>query len=287
MRLLLPDAEVVSYSAYGLTRRFPAMGDLVRALSPFDLVFATAFAAPFRDRGTFETLRGAVRLVPIPTIVFPAFHPDIVYVGDESDPTGRGFVRGPVGTYHSALALFAFLEGYTVERALRLFDKDVYRLLGYFDLWDASTDTLLRLGRDADYDLSGELMRWARRGAFMHVINHPKMYVACDLARGLLGKAGIPFADCDLDSYAADEILRLGSWPVYGAVAEQFGVRGGETFLLPATKAEPPRTLGLRPFLEASFAAYRAEKPGRLRNDRVELWRGSDSVKATLSDLTR
>jgi hypothetical protein len=64
-------------------------------------------------------------------------------------------------------------------------------------------------------------------------------------------------------------------------------VPAGATFLLPATKAEPPRTLALRPFLEASFAAYRAEKPERLRNERVALWRGADSVKATLSELTR
>ena len=38
-----------------------------------------------------------------------------------------------MGSYHSALILFAYLEGYSVEAALRLFDAEVYEALGYFD----------------------------------------------------------------------------------------------------------------------------------------------------------
>ena len=44
----------------------------------------------------------------------------------------------------------------------------------------------------------------------MHGLNHPKMYVAADLARGLLAKAGIAFEPCDLDGYLSADFIRCG-----------------------------------------------------------------------------
>ncbi|MBV9079241.1 MAG: hypothetical protein JO048_17390 [Methylobacteriaceae bacterium] len=285
MDLLLPKADVRAISVYRLAQRYPSLSDLVADLAGSDVVFATAFATRFRDGGTFEDLRAAVPLVAVPTLVFPAFHPDLVYVGDPTD-AARGFLRGPIGTYHSALALFGYLEGFDERRTARLFTADIYRRLGYLDLWQASADTLLKLGRDAQYDLAEELLRWTRRGPFMHTINHPKMFAVNDLARGLLRKAGIPFADCDLDSYAPDEIVKLGSWPVYPPIAEQYGAAGSEVFLAPATKRSPPRTMGLAELLRDSFAAYGAAAPDRLVNDRVALWRGAEEIRGELARAT-
>lgn len=282
MRLLLPEAEVTYVPVYRIARRYPRMADLVRDLARHDHVFAGAFTAPFRDGGDFETLRAAVPLIQIPTIVFSAFQPDIVYVG-QADAVGSGFLRGPVGNYHSALALYAFRRGFDVERTLALFRPDVYGLLGYYDLWDASAATLLGLGRDAGYDLAQDLGRWMRRGPFMHLVNHPRMFVANDLARGLLRKAGLAFADCDLDTYAADEIARLGSWPVYPPVAERLGLSGSYAFLAPATRRTPPATLGLARFVAASHDVYRACRPAELACERVEIMLAQDEVGAALS----
>jgi hypothetical protein len=282
MRLLLPRAEVTYRSVYRITRRYPAMDDLVQDLAGYDVVFAGAFAAPFRDGGDFETLRAATRLVQIPTIVFSAFHPDVVYVGDLTDETGRRFVPTPVGAYNSALALFGYLEGFSPAETLRLFKEEVYRRVGYMQVWGDAHATLIGLGRDAGYDLQPDLARWTRRGCFMHLINHPRMFVANDLARGLLRKAAIAFEDCDLDSYAVDNIVRLGAWPVHPPIAQEMGLVGSDVFLAPAGRRQPARTLALRDFIDGSFASYRARPRASLKCERVEQWLQSDPLRSDL-----
>lgn len=284
MRLLLPGAEVVYETVYGIARRFPSMSDLVARYGGYDAVLATAFHAPFADPEPFEVLRTGTRFVQIPVIVFPAFHPDLVYVGDLADPSGRGHVRTGLGPYNSALALYGYLSDLSVEETLRLFDGDVYAGLGYGAMWDGAAEGLLSLGRDASYDLSEDVLRWSRRGAFMHSVNHPKMFVACDLARGLLAKAGIPFSDLDLESYVPDELLRQGTWPIYPEVGERYGIPGGYVFV---GRGQTPRVLDLRGFVETSFAAYAKRRRAELRCERVEGWLENEAVRGELKARAR
>lgn len=287
MRLLRPDAEVLFVSAFGIARTHPRMEDLVRAGAACDAVFATAFEAPFRDGGTFETLRAGVNLVPIPTIVFSAFHPDAIYVGDHiGGGAGRDIVYGPMGGYHSALALHGYLEGFTLEETGRLFGRETFARLGYLDVWPDAEAALLRLGRDAGYPLDDDLVRWARRGSFMHGINHPKMFVANDLARGLLAKAGLAHGECDLDSYVADPFIAAGTWPVYPDIAAYYGIAGSSLFLkAPSRRTGPTRTMDLGAFLEASFASYARRPRARLVSPRTETWRDTDAIRADLRTL--
>ena len=286
MRMLVPETEVAFTSVFGIATSYRRAADLVVATRDCDAVFANAFHAPFRDGGGFEDLRAGTRLVPIPTLVFSAFHPDAIYVGNESG--GQGLVYGPMGGYHSAIALYGYLEGLDLEATLRLFQHETYRRLGYLDLWDGSVATLAELGRHADYPLDESILRWTRRGCFMHGINHPKMYVAADLARGLLRKAGIAFEDCDLDGYLPDDFIRSGTWPVYEAIAEHYGVPGSALFLkAPTRKTGPARTMTLRAFVEASFASYRKRDRARLASPRVEGWRAAEAVRGDLAALAR
>ena len=285
MRLLLPDAEIVFEPVGRIARRHRTMADLCARLAGFDAVFAMGFGASFADGGTFETLREATRLTAIPVIVFPAFHPDLVYVGDMTDLSGRLHVRSPIGPYNSALALYGYLSDLSVEQTLRLFHPDSYGRLGYLGLWEGSASGLLKLGRDAGYDLADDLARWSRRGVFMHSTNHPKMFVACDLARGLLARAGIAFADLDLESYVQDELLLQGSWPVYPAVAELFGVTGGYLFVGRTERRNASRqAFALGPFVAASFERYARKRRAELGCARVESWLADDAIRAALRE---
>lgn len=277
LRLLLPGAAVDYVSVYRLARRFPTAERLAGALRDYDHVAAMSFSAPFRDGSTFETLRSATGLVQIPVIVFSAYHPDVVYVG----PNDR-FVRTPVGDYNSAIALFGFLRGLSVEATSRLFRPDVYRALGYLGIWEGSAESLLQLGRDAGWDLGPDLARWARRGPFMHLLNHPRTFVTNDLARGLAARLGLAVPEVDLDSYVEDEIVRLGAFPVYPGVAEPLGLEGSLVFLQPAVGGAMPVPIRLRPFLEGSFTSYRATRRERLVSPRVEEWFGHERLVADL-----
>ncbi len=76
---------------------------------------------------------------------------------------------GPVGPYHSALAVFAFRKGLTLTEANALFNRNVFEALGYFDIWnDAAREFLETARQKFGMDLSAELMSWARRGVFMY-----------------------------------------------------------------------------------------------------------------------
>lgn len=285
MRLLVPQASVTFLSFYGIARRFPALADLERHLGAFDLVFAGRFAAPFRDGGTFETFRAGRDVVEIPIIVFPAFHPDLVYVLDAADPMRTRAVQSGTGDYHSALAVFAYLEALPPEAVRRLLSPAVFQALGYFDLWAESAAALVETGRQAGHDLSADLVRWTRRGAFMHSTNHPKMHVAADLARGLLVRAGLVPLEADLDAYLPDEFIRQGTWPVYPALAELYGVPGSEVFLTQGIRTRAaPRTMSLEAFVAASFASYERSGPASLLCPRVAAWRADPAIWRLLRD---
>ena len=277
VRVLLPGAAVTYESVYGIARRFPRMSDLVARFRDHDAVFATGFHTSFADGAPFEALRAGVRLVQIPVIVFPAFHPDLVYVGDLANPAGH--IRTALGPYNSALTLFGYLADLSPEETARLFDPAVFAGLGYLDMWEEATAGLLSLGRDASYDLTEDVLRWARRGAFMHSINHPKMFVACDLARGLLAKAGMAASDLDVESYAPDELMRQGTWPIYPAVAERYGIAGGYAFV---GRGQTPPVYDLLAFVRSSFAAYAKRRRAELACARVEGWLANEPVRAEL-----
>lgn len=283
MRLLLPDAAVTFLSAFGAAKAFPRIGDLIAEAQSHDVVFATTYLPAFRDGGDIETLRAASNLILMPLIVFPAFHPDLVHIGEEMVPGDGNLLVGPMGRSHSALALFGFRAGLSPDETQRLFTASVYRRLGYFDGWDESVSFLRTLGQQAGYDLDADLARWTRRGCFMHTNNHPKMYVAADLARGLLARAGIPFGDCDLDSYLSDDFIRLGTWPVYPEIAEHYGVPGSSLFLTAEiAKAGRSRTLTFQAFIARSFALYGDQPRDRLVCARVTGWLSDPEISTEL-----
>jgi hypothetical protein len=119
-----------------------------------------------------------------PSLAFSAYHPDLILI---SDPTrGNQLVNCATGSYHSALALFAYRAGWPAEAALRLYRREVFAALGYFQVWRGAAEALLDQGRQFGLDLSADFLRWANRGCFMYSINHPKPHVLYDIARKLL-----------------------------------------------------------------------------------------------------
>ena len=285
MRFLIPEADVTFVSAFKAAREFPRIRDLLAEAGRHDAVFSNIYLPPFRDGGTIETLRAHPRTVLIPTILFSAFHPDLVHVGVQDAARLGGLTHGPMGHAHSALALFGFRAGLAPEQTERLFARPVYERLGYLDGWAASVAHLRMLGGQAGYDLDGLVARWARRGCFMHSVNHIKMHVAADLARGLLDKAGFAYGDCDLDAYLPDDLGGFGSWPVYPEIAEHYGVPGSALFLKAATpRTGPARTMTRREVIAKSFDAYARCPRESLTCERVEAWLADGETAAFLRD---
>ncbi len=279
MRYLLPEARIDFVSAFTAARRHRRLADLIGTTDRYDKVFTNVYLPPFRDDGTITDLAARPNVRIIPTLMFPAYHPDLVHVGKLDAATLGGLVSGPMGHSHSAVTLYAYLAGFSEAQALRLFTEAVFERLGYFEFWTGSVAAQRQLGRDAGFDLDAALTRWPRRGCFMHSINHPKLYVVADIARGLLAQSGIAFEECDLDAFMPDDLGSMGSWPVYPEIAQHYGVQGSALFFKAETpRSGPARTMTRAAFVKAAYAYYANRPREALVNARVGGWQADEAT---------
>ena len=279
MRLLAPDSPVRFIPMGTLRRDHGDIEGLLRTLAACDHVFSQAFPTGLLPGGDILTLCARdPRTVLFPTIVFSAFHPDMVYAGRIEDLSDLKLARSPLGQYHSAIALCAHRLGLDAARAAGLFREDVFRHLGYLDHWDLAVGELSGSAAALGFGLEREISRWSRRGAFMHVVNHPKAFVIGDLARRLMTESGLSPEAVEIEDYIGDELARDVVWPVYPPIAEVYGLTGSYLF-----KAKPrgeafPSLYDLPEFLTASFALYDAADPTDLTCARVETWVATPSI---------
>jgi hypothetical protein len=202
------------------------------------------------------------KIVVVPVIVFSGYHPDLVYVGQ-----GDKRIVGPLGDYHSSIALYGYLANLSVAETRLLFCGEIFEHLGFFDHWDAAKAWLLQestnstrsglLGGPQAFPVDVWFDAWVRRGCFMHSINHPKVSVAADLARGILAALKIDGARGSPEAFAYDDLADQPTWPVYPEIAGRHGIPGDYQFKLAAQPNKPVRFLPLEEFIERSFEAYR------------------------------
>ena len=288
IKLLRPEAKVDHFPV--MSRSHAPLETFIKTLKTYDYVLLNDFPRGFIPGGGSSELRDRLRKTfVVPTITFSAFHPDSISVGDDEV---RSPIFGPLGPYHSAIALFAFRKGLPLEEANALFNRNVFEALGYFDFWnDASAELIDRCKRESDLDLSAEFMVWTRRGIFMHTINHPKPFVLVDVARKLLAHMGLPApdTDTDCDAYMIDDFLRYPIFPVYPQLAAHFGRLGSFTFHL--TTADFGKRVGdyltLPQFLYGSYDKYRQYGSKRLTNPRVDAWSANAATTEMIVSLAR
>jgi hypothetical protein len=203
--------------------------------------------------------------VTFPPLFFYGFHPDLVYAW-----AGEKLLQGPLGDYHSSIVLFGFVHGLSQERVASLFRRDVYEALGFFEMFEESTNHYLGLADAEGFDMRPHLAGWLRHGAFMHSVNHPKSFVLQDVARELLArfdpKAYDEAAGRDVSDQMPDFLANGPIFPVYPELGLRLGVRGELLF----KPAEAHRRLSLDEFIAASYAAYHAAGQGEIRCSRLQ-----------------
>jgi hypothetical protein len=287
MKVLDPSATVDHFTVIGRVRA--NLSTLAKTLQTYDHVFSHLFPKGHVKGGDVHDLSEMVEgLRLFPAIVFAGFHPDLIYLQDPA----RGDVAfmGPLGLLHSALCVFAFREGMSAEEANGLYNRNVYEALGYFDVWNGAASEFLETSKSHfNLDLSGELMNWSRRGAFMYSLAHPKPFVLFDLAKRLFADSKLTVPDVDFDYYAIDDLARSEIFPVYPPVGEMLGVRGSylfkkKNFHLSQSVGE---VLTLPEFIAESYKAYAREKPESITQLRVDAWRKDRSLAAAILALAK
>ncbi|MFC2254074.1 WcbI family polysaccharide biosynthesis putative acetyltransferase [Labrys portucalensis] len=283
LKYLLPNSFIKQSISWEIQNWISSYEDFVRDLATFDHVFVQDVAFGNFPGANLERLRQDLpNVVEFPIIVFPAFHPDLVYVSNKKKENSN-FILSPIGPYNSAIALYAYKRDYTVIETLNLFKENVYKRLGYFDFWDSSTDALLANGKRLGFDLTENLARWSREGCFMHSINHAKLIVLADIAQLLLDKVGIRARQNNWKDYVVDPAQMDAIWPVYTEVASKFAFNGSYIFKKPnyALK-ENTQFFTLDTFVSKSFESYKHFPKTDLLCERVDQWLADESLAAFL-----
>jgi Polysaccharide biosynthesis enzyme WcbI len=282
MKVLLPRGGIDFYQVQ--PRSLTSVERLAATLKTYDFAFCADFPSGFVRGGDSSTLQELVgTIVRFPVITFAGFHPDTIYIQYTSGITRN--LPGPMGPYHSAITLFAFLAGLSAAEANALFHPMIFQRLGYFDIWEPGCTSLLAHAASTGIDLSNDLLRWTRRGCFMHTVNHPKAYVLFDLARTALKRVAIAPPDINFDDYALDPLAGDYVYPVYPPIAEWLGIKGSYLFKQTRAGRQKGGFLLLRQFIEESYRAYARVKPAMLQNARVGAWLDDGETVRTLRDF--
>lgn len=218
-------------------------------------------------------LSGARHVDKVPELVFGGYHPDQIYLTCDAQ-----VVEGPIGPYNSLIAFLAHGQGRSASDTVALFNGRVYEACGYMNTWTAARDQLVRHCSDLGYDIELAVRSWGRRGAFMYSVNHPRIHVLSDIARIYLEREG--FAPQVSDVLPHDNMINAAAFAVYPEIGENLGVPGVYLFKRPFQYTQ----IGLRQFVEESFAFYDTYPRGALETHR--LWRvEAERVAAVLSGM--
>jgi hypothetical protein len=220
--------------------------------------------------------RSQLAVVELPYLIFHGFHPDTVFantaagasIGVETAPTyGSGASRWAM---NSAIALWAWRHKIDLVDAVRLFNKESYHRLGYFDVWDASVNKLRAEFDRCDFDFDRLFRSCKRLGVFMHTLNHPKFIVISQLAKQIAVKLGARegIYEIPLEAVIPDALSHSVVWPVYPEIGEDLGVptsylwKFGEHFFV----------FGLEEYVTHAFQSYAAQglDPEEIVCDRLD-----------------
>lgn len=251
IQVMAPGFDVRPVFAW-LTR--DKVGEVRAILRDCDLVLAHT------DDPTYSALEfcpPACRVVFLPRISFPAFHPDVVQVRSGAEPVYSPMARS------SRIVYLAYRHGLGIDATVRLFREDVYRALGYLDWWRPSENALAAECEATRFPYGALFERLPRGWCFMYSPIHPKLAVLAAVARTTLRRLGLPVVCQDPDAHLADDLSRVPIWPVYPEIAARLGVPGGLDFKLDVGLG----VLDLAEFVRRSFAAYKRHRARTLSLD--------------------
>jgi hypothetical protein len=207
-----------------------------------------------------------IKVIRIPAVGFSAFHPDLCYAKDSTtDELTRNH-------YNSAIGAWAYRNGLSVDQARKLFSDNIFRELGYYDMWEPSVSHLKNLFTDSGISEEFDSFWWSirRSGNFMHSINHPHIGVLAKLARIVAIRLGISPESLP-DSVEPHDNLDCTVWPLYPEVAQNLGIsNGGYRW----TIGNGRYVNGISAYLEYAFDDY--QQQGIERNNLVILNRDNE-----------
>ena len=238
---------------------------VAEARRKYDIVLAIPLSPDFgllsQDR-VRETFSGQF-FGMITNIYFAGLHPDLTYIGGLARR-----VEGPLGDYHSRLALLAYLKGLDVDQAIAAFCDETYQKMGYYDVYQASLNEISSREHEVDVPMAADLPALMRKDLCLFSVNHPTSmlfsHYAAKVARWL--------SDSDVATMSTwsggpmglvNHLASSSIFPIYPELAARFGLEypGSYAFKPPLIGDDTVNPLDLESFVEQSFVMF--EEHGR------------------------
>ena len=197
--------------------------------------------------------RSGLQILRVPHITFTAFHPDLCYARSKLDGNLTKV------HYNSAIAAWAYIQGMEIRDTSKLFNRDTYSRLGYFQLWDQSLQALREDFNACGLDFTRYILAVKRTGLFMHSINHAMGHAIEELAKSLAAKMDAPDSVFKLDLKLADSLIFDAVWPLYPEIADHYALPGGSY----DWKFLGKWVRGLDAYLEFAFRGYELQQISR------------------------
>jgi hypothetical protein len=267
LRALLPDAMV---DAYHVRPETQGMEEIAARLPSCDLVISQILKShniPLFAMDRLERM-GIPQLVTIPPIVFDGFHPDIHIIAEAGKQ-----LESPIEVYHSRILAAAYLLGLSASRAINLFNRLIYRRLGYDKVFHASkaalAETLVPWGCNIVLDQYFDT--WMANGCFMYTPNHPRIDVLASFARFAADRAGLVEPAAAMPANIPDILAQQNAWAIYPELAHDLGISPNMRFMRSrrGEASEQDRSLDLVTFTQQSYEIFSRFDIEKLRRDPI------------------
>ena len=248
IHLIPPDERPANFSKY------------IQNKNNYDLVLSIFLSEDFGELST-DRIHKTFAPIPVLTIAnlyFDGTLPDICYIGGLNART-----PGPIGDYHSRIALLGYLMNLPVATTVNLYCDAVYQQLGYYDAFRRSLDEMARRDEGTDIPLGNLLEEKVREGNCFLSQNHPTSLLLTayinrigeHLAKnGYVTSSGLRLSQEDFINFLAQSVI----FPVYPEIAARHGLPYQTSYVFRTATAgdEPSRPISLSDFVTAEYAAF-------------------------------
>lgn len=211
-----------------------------------------------------QNIRDSHNIALIPNIVFHGFHPDITYVGTTRDGNA---LHGPMSSYHSAICVFCYKYGLSVDACIEYYNSYAFNKFGYYDIYCSAKELLYEECNKVGFDIEKYFNKWESCSPFMYSINHPKIFVIRDIVVDIFHRLSIDIKNNDSVQLMEDPLQKMPIWPVYPNIANLLNIPdcGSYNFINPFAR------FGLKHFVELSYQLYSSYKKDELNVINVDL----------------
>ncbi|MDC7682866.1 WcbI family polysaccharide biosynthesis putative acetyltransferase [Asticcacaulis sp. BYS171W] len=263
------DFDTIPVHVYTPDEREKVFSEVIASRDHYDLVLSIALSDDFGalSRDAIAATFHPVPVITISNLVFTGLHPDITYIGGLSART-----PGPLGDYHSRLALLGYLMGLEPAQTEKLYRAEVYHQLGYFNAFQESLEEMRRRDETTDIPIGSLLEERLRLGVCFFSHNHPTSF----LMAPYVGKIARTLHERGLIRYTGfeprpEEVLNFlaASWifPVYPELTQEHSLpyKGSYIYRTETVGDHPSSVITLSDFVRAEYDAFAQGDQAQLR----------------------